>query len=176
MDTDREATTKELLQARQWGTGVSGGAEAIAIFHLLIEDLWHNNLFQTPLAIIQVDQKSWFGQLEHLSIDEAIQQDHPTMVPMTFWKHSHPSQATQGTAGRFTQTLGAQQGDVAGSLEVSAALAEPARASRARIHQAQAHGYIPWAQQNLDGATLQAQKAEWEHTMKRRTDRLALDP
>ena len=31
-----------MLQAKQWGTGVLGGAEAIPIVHLLIEDLGQN--------------------------------------------------------------------------------------------------------------------------------------
>ena len=82
------------------------------------------------------------------------------MASMTLWKHSQISQVTQGTAGRFTQRLGAQQGDVAGSFEASAALAEQARASRAQIHQAQANGQIPWAHQSPDNATLQAKKDE----------------
>ena len=45
-----------------WGTGVSGGTEAIAIFHLLIEDLWHKDITK-PIAIVQVDQKSCFDSL-----------------------------------------------------------------------------------------------------------------
>ena len=53
MDTDHETTTRQMLQARQWGTRVSGGAEAIAIFHLLIEDLWETNLFQKPFAVFR---------------------------------------------------------------------------------------------------------------------------
>ena len=32
MDSDHEATTRKLLQSRQWGAGVSRGAEAIAMF------------------------------------------------------------------------------------------------------------------------------------------------
>ena len=67
------------------------------------------------------------------------------MAPMTLWKHSQTAQVTQGTAERFTQTRGAQQGDVAGSIEASAARAEQARATRAHIHQAQADGAFPWA-------------------------------
>ena len=49
-----------------------------------MEDLWQNNLLSKPLAIIQVDKKNCFGQLEHLSIDEAITQDHPTMAPSPY--------------------------------------------------------------------------------------------
>ena len=122
----------------QTGIGVRGGAEAIAITHLSIEDLWRSNELTRPLAIIQVDQKNCFGQLEHTCIDEAIQQDHPTMAPLTLWKHAQTSYVTQGTAGRTPQTRGAQQGDVAGSFEASAALAEQARDTKAIIHQAQA--------------------------------------
>ena len=91
--------------------------------HLLIEGLWRTNQLTRPIAIIQVDQKSCFGQLEHICIDEAIKRDHLTMAPLTLWKHAQLSHVTQGTAGRSHQTRGAQQGDVAGSFEASAALA-----------------------------------------------------
>ena len=57
LDTDKATTSKKLLQSRQWGIGVTGGAEAIAITHLLIEDLWNLNLLTRPLAAIQVDHK-----------------------------------------------------------------------------------------------------------------------
>ena len=68
------------------------------------------------------------------------------MAPLTLWKHAQTSHATQGAAGRSNQTRGAQQGDVAGSFEASAALAEQARETRALIHQAQAQGTLPWTQ------------------------------
>ena len=114
-------------------------------FHLVIEDLWQNDLLQRPLAFIQVDQRNCVGLPKHLCIDAAIQQDHPTMAPVTLWKHSQVSQVSQGTAGRLTQTRGAQQGDVAGSFEASAALAEQARATSSQVHQAQADGNLLWA-------------------------------
>ena len=57
LDSDKAATTRKLLQPRQWGIGVIGGAEATAITHLLIEDMWHTNQLTRPLAVIQVDQK-----------------------------------------------------------------------------------------------------------------------
>ncbi|MFM7986424.1 MAG: hypothetical protein ACKPKO_44640, partial [Candidatus Fonsibacter sp.] len=131
MDADKDAITKKLLQSRQWGIGVSGGAEAIATAQLLIEDMWVNNVLTKPTAIIQVDQTNCFGQLEHQCIDDAIKQDHPTMAPLTLWKHAHHAQVTQGSAGRSRQTRGAQQGDVAGSFEASVALVEQARDTRA---------------------------------------------
>ena len=56
MDADKPAITRKLLQSRQWGIGVSGGAEAIAFTHLLIEDMWNHNKLTKPTAIIQVDQ------------------------------------------------------------------------------------------------------------------------
>ena len=58
LDSDKTATTKKLLQSRQWGIGVTGGAEAIAITHFLIEDMLLTNQLTRPLAIIQVDQNS----------------------------------------------------------------------------------------------------------------------
>jgi len=48
LDSDKTATTKKLLQPSQWGIGVTGGAEAIAITHLLIEDLWRTNQLTRP--------------------------------------------------------------------------------------------------------------------------------
>ena len=56
-----------MLQARQWGTGVSGGAEAVAIVHLLIKDMWSKNVFTKPIAIVQVDQKDCVLYLQNLS-------------------------------------------------------------------------------------------------------------
>ena len=72
LDADKLAATKKLLQSRQWGIGVTGGAESIAITHLIIEYLWASNLLSRPLAVIQVDQKDCFGQFEYIRIDEAI--------------------------------------------------------------------------------------------------------
>ena len=62
MVTDKEATTNKYDAGQAVGTGVSGGTEAIAIFHLLIEDLWHKDITK-PIAIVQVDQKSCFDSL-----------------------------------------------------------------------------------------------------------------
>ena len=56
------------------------------------------------------------------------------------------TQVTQGTAGCHSQDRGAQQGDVAGFFEASAALAEQARETSALIHHAQSQGTLPWIQ------------------------------
>ena len=95
---------------------------------------------------------------------------------MTCWAHSQTSQVVLGTAGRFTQTRGAQQGYVAGSFEASVALAEQARATRARVHQAQADGLIPWTTPVIDPAQLQTKRLEWERTLRNRAHWLALGP
>ena len=67
LDSDKDAITKQLLQSRQWGTGVTGGAEAAALARLLIEDLWAHQLLAKPLAVIQVDQQLFwtFGISRH---------------------------------------------------------------------------------------------------------------
>ena len=87
------------------------------------------------------------------------------MAPMTLWKHSKVSRVVQDTAGRSSQTRGAQQGDVVGSFEASAALAEQARATRAQLHQAQADGLSPWATNSTDPQHQQS-----------RTTRMSLHP
>ena len=55
-------------------------------------------------------------------------------------------------------------GDVAGSVEASAALAQQARATRARMHQAQSDGKIPWLNHTTDRTHLKSKKLE-ESTM-----------
>ena len=129
-----------------------------------MEDFWQQQLLTKPVAVIQVDQKNCFGQLEYTCIDEAVTQNHPTIGPFTLWKHSHTSQVTQGTAGRTKQDKGAQQGDVAGSFEASVALAEQARSARL-IHQAQADGLLPWATPTLDPNGQATAQLEWQRTM-----------
>ena len=49
---------------RQLGVGVSGGAEALAIFQQLLNDLWSPGALERPLAWIKVDEKNCFGRLE----------------------------------------------------------------------------------------------------------------
>ena len=101
--------------------------------------MWTYNKLTKTSAVIEVDQQNCFGQLEHACVDAAIQQDHPTIAPLTLWKHAQQAEVIQGPIGRTPHTRGAQQGDVAGSFEASAALAEQARETRAHLHQTQAN-------------------------------------
>ena len=165
LDSDKDAITEKLLQSRQWGTRVTCGAEAVALAHLLIEDLWHQQLLDKPLAVIQVDPNNCFGRLEYTSIDAAVTQDHPAMAPFTLWKHARTPQVAQGTTGRRGQDRGAQQGDVAGPFGASAALAEQARDTRVVIRQAHAHGLLPRANHSADPQTQQSRALECARTV-----------
>ena len=117
METDHDPTTTNMLQARQRGTGVSGGAETIATFDFFSSKTYGRKAYSRDhLLSYKIDQTNCFGQLEHLCVDRAIRQDHPAMAPMRLWAHSQTSQVVQGAAGHSTQTRGAQQGGVAGSF------------------------------------------------------------
>ena len=49
---------------RQQGVGSQGGAEALAIFHQLIYDLWSSGSLKATLARIKGDEKGCFGMIE----------------------------------------------------------------------------------------------------------------
>ena len=61
MEADKQVITT-MLQARQRGRRLSGGAEAIVVFRVLIEGLRRQGLLQQPLAIVQVEQTKCFDQ------------------------------------------------------------------------------------------------------------------
>ena len=114
--------------------------------------------------------------LEYTFIDEAVAQGHPIMGPFTLWKHAHTSQVTQGTVGRTNQDRGAQQGDVVGSFETLAALAEQASSTRNIIRLAQVDGLLPWSTPSADPQGHNTKQLEWQRTEDNTTIWLQLTP
>ena len=99
--------------------------------------------------------------------------DYGTHGPM---KHSTIPQVTQGAAGRSNPTRGAQQGYAEGPFEASAALAEQARATTARRHQARAKGAIQWSNNPAYLAQCQAEQLDLRRVIRNRAQWLAMDP
>ena len=76
---------------RQLGVGVSGGAEALGLFHQLLFDAWSGGRLSKPLARIKIDEKNCFGSLEWRAIRQTTEQELPRHFPVQCWKHASVS-------------------------------------------------------------------------------------
>ena len=130
---------------RQLGAGVSGGAEALAIFHQLLFDAWEAGRLTKPLARIKVDEKNCFGSLEWESVRRACREFHPKHTAVAAWKHSSVSFVEQQGVQPLPKDRGAEQGDVDGPSECALTLALVANDARSQVHQQQRNGVLPWS-------------------------------
>ena len=74
---------------RQLGVGSPGGAEALAIFHLLICDEWASGSLNEPPARIKVDEKNSLGTIEWTAVREAASR-FPSQAHCSGGKHRNP--------------------------------------------------------------------------------------
>ena len=112
--------TKTCVEMRQLGAGVSGGAEALAIFHQLLFDAWKAGRLTKPLARIKVDEKNCFGSLEWESVRKASREFHPKHTAVAAWKHSSISFVEQQGVQPLPKDRGAEQEVARGELGSSA--------------------------------------------------------
>eukprot|EP00973_Karenia_brevis_P058978 8212126-Karenia_brevis.AAC.1 len=133
-----------MTAARQWGVGTPGGAEAIIFAHHTIEEMYEAGLLDRPLAVIQVDQKNMFGNLEWDEIRKSMLAEVPALAASTAWKHRLSSEIEQPGMANSTKDRGAEQGDAAAPLEAGVTQGTIARKSRAEVHMLQKAGTLPW--------------------------------
>jgi hypothetical protein len=143
---------KVMAAMRQLGVGMSGGAEALAIFQQLLYELWKSGGLQRPLARVKVDEKNCFGMLEWPAVREASRETLPRHYAVACGKHAAVSQVEQRDVNAATKDRGAEQGDVDGPLECSLTLGGVARTTRQAIHDAQRRGELPWATSEVSAA------------------------
>ena len=122
LDCDADANTRKTLQARQWGTGVSGGADAVARTHLRIGDMYGRGQLSQPIAIMQKDEDNCFGRKESARLREGVAQGYPALAPWASWKHLNGTHVHQPGVAPYATHRGAQQGDAQGGLEASASI------------------------------------------------------
>ena len=91
---------KVMAAMRQLGVGTSGGAEALAIFHQLLYELWQANGLGRPLARIKIDEKNCFGSLEWPAVRAAALQSLPRHHAAVCWKHAAQSEVAVRSASR----------------------------------------------------------------------------
>eukprot|EP00973_Karenia_brevis_P018306 2512919-Karenia_brevis.AAC.1 len=137
--------SKTMAAMRQLGVGVKGGAEALAIFHQLLYDMWSEGSLSRPMARIKVDEKNCFGSLEWDSVRQAARQYHPKHAAAVDWKHAAASFVEQEGVRPMPKDRGAEQGDVDGPAECALTLGIVARDARASVHDQQRNGRMPWA-------------------------------
>lgn len=136
---------KVMAAKRQLGNGMSGGAEALAIFHQLLFDIWKSSDLRKPLARVKVKERNWFGMLEWPAIREAARETLPKHYPVACWKHAAGSEIEQRDVDPATKDRGAKQGDVDGPLECSLVLGAVVRSARQSLHKTQRQEELPRA-------------------------------
>ena len=157
-DTDIE---RVMIAMRQLGVRTSGGAEALAIFHQVVYEVWQAGLLTKPVARIKVDEKNCFGSLEWDSVRKAALEAHPKHAAVAAWKHAAVSYVEQEGVPPQPKDRGAEQGDVDGPKECALTLGLVARNARSMIHQQQRAGDLPWT---CDGAEeLNAAQADFDN-------------
>ena len=135
---------------RQIGVGTPGGAEALAILHQLLHDIWSAGELPSALARIKVDERNCYGRLEWSAIRAAIQQALPRHLAATCWKHESASHVEQEGVAPAPKDRGAEQGDVDGAVECSVTLGGVAADARSAVHAMQRRGELPWTAPSLE--------------------------
>ncbi len=131
---DRRRLQCSMVSATQWGVGTPGGGDAIIHTHYSLEELFFAGALPRSLAVIQVDQRTMFGNLEWKKVREAIKDEVPNLAASTAWKHTRPSEVEQPGIASAEKDHGAGQGDVAGPLEAGSTQAAIARCARMDVH------------------------------------------
>ena len=150
---------KVMLEMRQLGVGMPGGAETLATFHQLLYELWEAGELSTPLARVKIDERNCYGSLEWPAVREATRQALPRHFAATCWKHAAASAIEQADMPAAPKDRGAEQGDVDGAMECSVTLGGVASEARGRVHARQRRGELPWFS---SGAAEQAVAAEFD--------------
>ena len=156
---------KVMTALRQYGCGVSGGAEAIQQMFQLVDDLWRKGLLPKPLARVKIDETNFFGRVFWDVIREESQAHLPRHAAPATWKHSGPSYVRQQGVPAKEKNRGAEQGDVDAPMEASLALGRVARKARAAIHKLQEQGSQKWCTE--DPAAEQQCKANFAERNRR---------
>ena len=115
---------------RQFGCGISGGAEAVIHFRKLAMELWRAGKAHVPLCVIDIDQKNFFGSLEWESIRKAVTDDLPWRGSATARKHTRPVRVNRAGGDAFLSDRGTGQGDVDAPMEASLVQGLVAREAR----------------------------------------------
>ena len=103
---------------RQLTVGSQGGAEALAICHQLIYSVWASGSMITPLARVDVDEKTAFGMLEWNPPRRAAGHFLPKHAATAGLKHRTLSHVEQEGLPPMPKDRGAEQGGVDGTLGV----------------------------------------------------------
>jgi hypothetical protein len=129
---------------RQWGVGISGGAESIAHIHNQLDKAWRAGKLKGPLMVIQVDEENFFGSVDWQASRAATASRLPDRSSSIAWKQSHESRVVSSEGAKAVKTRGAEQGDVDGPLEASLVLGGVACRARQSTHELQCGGVLPW--------------------------------
>ena len=91
---------------RQLGVGSQGGAEAVAIFQLLLHDEWVAGSLNEPR------RENCFGMIEWTAVRESASLFLPNHTSAAAWKHRNLSHVKQDGLAPMPKDRGAEQGDV----------------------------------------------------------------
>ena len=158
---------------RQYGVGVQGGMEALALFHQLLYRMWSGGTLARPLVRIKVDEKNCFGSLEWDAVRRAMRDTLPHMQLAVCYKHRWASHVEMGEGGKLAKDRGAEQGDVDGPLEAAVTLGRVAVWAKEGVHDAQKRGEADWVDVanrgsrgdfEADWSARKARQEAWEGT------------
>ena len=144
LSLERPQILRIMTSMRQYGCGTPGGTEAIIHLRKHLQSLWDKGLLPQPLAIVEIDQKNFFGSLNWRAIREETAETLPRRAAATTWKHLAASNIHQPLAQDHKMSHGTGQGDVDAGVEASLVQGRVARETRARVHLDQRNGRLPW--------------------------------
>jgi hypothetical protein len=110
-----------LIGMHQWGIGTPGSCEALVHWRSTLEELILAGKLE-PMVVPDLDMVNMFGTVEWPSIRDALSEHFSEASPWTAWQHEEPCVTKLPSGATRTTDLGAEQGDVFGSLQSAFAL------------------------------------------------------
>ena len=144
LKADQAMRDRVMLQARQYGCGIEGGAEAIQVFMQTLHDLWETGDLTVPLVRIKIDESNFFGNCYWDAMRKQVAQNLPNMAPRVYAKHDQGGKVYQDGCIPLSKTRGAEQGHPDAPAESSMALTVVGRGARKEVHAMQVEGKLPW--------------------------------
>ena len=107
---------KQMLEARQFGVAIPGGAEALLHFRGDVEDLIREGVIR-PLVVLDLDLANAYGSLEWDSQREAYTEGAPRMQAWEDWCSAQPTEVVTPAGDTILTDRGAEQGDPAAAAK-----------------------------------------------------------
>ena len=128
----RDGMKASLLNHRQFGVAVGGGADVLVHFRTAVEEAARRD-DGPALLLLDLDLQNAFPTFEWAAIREAVGDMAPSLSAWTSWCHQAPAEVLLPSGERKTVDRGAEQGDPLGSLYCGVTLAMAVAKARARL-------------------------------------------